>query len=79
MLISDSRHDTAQAVINRHWRFRDGQEVISRLPIDDRKMEALTKVLFFSHRGSNFLKKWMEFLEENADLRYPDATEVSRE
>lgn len=30
-------------------------------------------------RGSKFLKKWMEFLEENADLRYPDATEVSRE
>ncbi|EEP75458.1 DNA helicase [Uncinocarpus reesii 1704] len=26
-------------------------------------------------RGSPFLKRWMEFLEENADLRYPDATE----
>ncbi|KAL0938988.1 uncharacterized protein CTRU02_205598 [Colletotrichum truncatum] len=23
-------------------------------------------------RGSAFLKRWMEFLEENADLRYPD-------
>ncbi|KAK6227040.1 dna-binding protein smubp-2 [Colletotrichum tabaci] len=23
-------------------------------------------------RGSNFLKRWMDFLEENADLRYPD-------
>lgn len=23
-------------------------------------------------RGSTFLKKWMEFLEDNADLRYPD-------
>lgn len=44
-------------------------------------MEILTKLFFFfgSRRGSNFLKKWMEFLEENADLRYPDATEVSRE
>ncbi|KAL7927731.1 P-loop containing nucleoside triphosphate hydrolase protein [Trichoderma austrokoningii] len=30
-------------------------------------------------RGSKFLKKWMEFLEENADLRYPDASQVSRE
>ena len=27
----------------------------------------------FSIRGSQFLKDWMEFLEENADLRYPDA------
>jgi DNA polymerase alpha-associated DNA helicase A len=24
-------------------------------------------------RGSGFLKRWMEFLEEHADLRYPDA------
>ncbi|KAI7493476.1 hypothetical protein KC367_g8610, partial [Hortaea werneckii] len=23
-------------------------------------------------KGSTFLKEWMEFLEENADLRYPD-------
>jgi superfamily I DNA and/or RNA helicase len=23
-------------------------------------------------KGSKFLKCWMEFLEENADLRYPD-------
>ncbi|KAK3180674.1 hypothetical protein K4F52_008024 [Lecanicillium sp. MT-2017a] len=27
--------------------------------------------------GSSFLKKWMEFLEENADLRYPDLSTVS--
>lgn len=27
-------------------------------------------------RGSEFLKKWMDFLEENADLRYPDLSEV---
>ena len=25
-------------------------------------------------RGSSFLKKWMAFLEEDADLRYPDVT-----
>ncbi|KAL6828611.1 P-loop containing nucleoside triphosphate hydrolase protein [Trichoderma camerunense] len=30
-------------------------------------------------RGSKFLKRWMEFLEENADLRYPDIAEVNRE
>jgi len=27
-------------------------------------------------RGSAFLKEWMEFLEENADLRYPNLAEV---
>ncbi|KAK5115357.1 hypothetical protein LTR62_001557 [Meristemomyces frigidus] len=27
-------------------------------------------------RGSKFLKSWMEFLEEHADLRYPDLSEL---
>ncbi|PTU19896.1 hypothetical protein P175DRAFT_0439566 [Aspergillus ochraceoroseus IBT 24754] len=27
-------------------------------------------------KGSGFLKRWMAFLEENADLRYPDAGEL---
>lgn len=27
-------------------------------------------------RGSHFLKKWMEFLEDEADLRYPDVTSI---
>jgi len=27
-------------------------------------------------RGSKFLKSWMAFLEEHADLRYPDIGEV---
>ncbi|KAK1711140.1 P-loop containing nucleoside triphosphate hydrolase protein [Colletotrichum lupini] len=27
-------------------------------------------------RGSNFLKRWMDFLEENADLRYPDLSSL---
>ncbi|KAG9760105.1 DNA helicase, partial [Aureobasidium melanogenum] len=30
-------------------------------------------------RGSKFLKSWMEFLEENADLRYPDLDDVLRD
>ncbi|PHH73668.1 hypothetical protein CDD82_5327 [Ophiocordyceps australis] len=30
-------------------------------------------------RGSTFLKRWMEFLEDQADLRYPDLSAVSRE
>ncbi|KAK0667160.1 P-loop containing nucleoside triphosphate hydrolase protein [Cercophora samala] len=28
-------------------------------------------------KGSKFLKKWMEFLEENADLRYPDLASLT--
>lgn len=31
------------------------------------------------HRGSSFLKKWMRFLEDNADLRYPDLSMVTQE
>ncbi|KAG9965145.1 DNA helicase, partial [Aureobasidium melanogenum] len=30
-------------------------------------------------RGSKFLKSWMEFLEGNADLRYPDLDDVLRD
>ncbi|KAK1755349.1 P-loop containing nucleoside triphosphate hydrolase protein [Echria macrotheca] len=30
-------------------------------------------------RGSKFLKKWIEFLEDNADLRYPDVTSLAQE
>jgi DNA polymerase alpha-associated DNA helicase A len=35
--------------------------------------------IWFYFRGSKFLKKWMEFLEENADLRYPDISTLSQE
>jgi DNA polymerase alpha-associated DNA helicase A len=28
------------------------------------------------NRGSKFLKNWMSWLEENADLRYPDAASL---
>jgi len=27
-------------------------------------------------RGSKFLKRWMDFLESNADLRYPNVSDV---
>ncbi|SPQ18669.1 80f67aa2-ff00-4db9-a73a-690f3cb75107 [Thermothielavioides terrestris] len=30
-------------------------------------------------KGSKFLKDWMNFLEENADLRYPDLSSLSQE
>jgi hypothetical protein len=33
-------------------------------------------MLTSSFRGSKFLKSWMEFLEENADLRYPNLADV---
>lgn len=38
-------------------------------PTDDNE---LTLGLFSANRGSKFLKGWMTFLEDNADLRYPD-------
>lgn len=31
------------------------------------------------YSGSKFLKSWMDFLEENADLRYPDLDDVLRD
>jgi DNA polymerase alpha-associated DNA helicase A len=31
----------------------------------------------YSSRGSDFLKRWMDFLEQNADLRYPDISTLS--
>ncbi|KAK0618128.1 P-loop containing nucleoside triphosphate hydrolase protein [Bombardia bombarda] len=30
-------------------------------------------------RGSNFLTRWMEFLEDNADLRYPDVSSLTQD
>ncbi|KAF5592647.1 HCS1-DNA helicase A [Fusarium pseudoanthophilum] len=30
-------------------------------------------------RGSSFLKKWMQYLEDNADLRYPDASSLTHD
>lgn len=29
------------------------------------------------NRGSPFLKRWMSYLEENADLRYPNAVDLT--
>lgn len=41
------------------------------------EIDLLISVCLF--RGSKFLKKWMEFLEENADLRYPDVAQLGQE
>lgn len=37
----------------------------------------LTHGLFLANRGSKFLKEWMTFLEDNADLRYPDVASLT--
>lgn len=29
------------------------------------------------NRGSTFLKRWMEYLEDEADLRYPDLASLT--
>ena len=34
--------------------------------------------LFAAPSGSSFLKRWMSFLEENADLRYPDIADLQQ-
>lgn len=31
------------------------------------------------NRGGAFLKKWMDFLENNADLRYPDISDLPQD
>jgi hypothetical protein len=40
-------------------------------------VKTLTDTIFCSlFSGSSFLKRWMDFLEEKADLRYPDAADL---
>lgn len=39
--------------------------------------DELTLGLFSANRGSKFLKQWMTFLEDNADLRYPDFSSLT--
>ena len=38
----------------------------------------MQEIFLFSSRGNLFLKRWMNFLEENADLRYPDIADLQR-
>jgi len=47
----------------------------SKGKITDKCVLVLTAGIFL-YRGSRFLKHWMDFLEENADLRYPDAGDL---
>lgn len=55
------------------WRFGNGFTV-SRLSVHCAISEQATDVRW--GRGSTFLKRWMKFLEENADLRYPSMDEL---
>jgi hypothetical protein len=34
------------------------------------------EILTGGTRGSSFLKRWMKFLEDNADLRYPNIDDL---
>lgn len=71
-----SCNDSPQAIADGHWGFGNNQEVSILLNIVP--SVALILILLIE-RGGNFLKRWMEFLEENADLRYPDASTLSLE
>ena len=35
--------------------------------------------VLWERRGSQFLRRWMDFLEENADLRYPDVAVLAED
>jgi hypothetical protein len=82
-----SGHDPTQAIPDRHWRFRDGEEVsvvcdFSWFPCRNpcTPGPGLTRDTSVPRaRGSKFLKDWMEFLEENANLRYPDLASLTQE
>lgn len=41
--------------------------------------ECVTQADFRQCRGSKFLNAWMEFLEENADLRYPNPADLQED
>jgi len=61
----------------RHLCICGDSETISRLveaPTNTRLLDIIDMVV--GNRGSSFLKRWMAFLEEHADLRYPDAGEL---
>jgi len=34
-------------------------------------------MLMLDYRGSKFLQRWMQFLEDEADLRYPDVSTLA--
>lgn len=36
-------------------------------------------MMLMENRGSKFLNQWMAFLEENADLRYPNLSDLSQD
>lgn len=54
-------------------RTKDTHETTPNFPDDIE----LTLGHLLANRGSSFLKEWMTFLEDNADLRYPDLASLT--
>ena len=56
-----------------------------RVPAEIREISIDPELTLYRSRGvsfrsgSKFLKDWMSFLEENADLRYPDLDDLLRD
>ncbi|GAQ07418.1 DNA polymerase alpha-associated DNA helicase A [Aspergillus lentulus] len=67
------RLNVAMTRPKRHLCICGDSETISNF-VDECRQPANVKCL--PSRGSAFLKRWMAFLEEHADLRYPDAGEL---
>ena len=75
-----SRYDSAAPFTDNNRRFGNGSSVSSDLGVRCFSRHQYADVLtahVHCRSGSNFLKLWMEFLEENADLRYPSVTSLT--
>ena len=79
-----SCNDTTETFSDCNRRLGNSQEVSegrgsSPHPPSFRPIILLVLTYLVVYRGSKFLKQWMEFLEENADLRYPDVASLAQE
>lgn len=61
----------------RHLCICGDSETVSRWVCIKSKLTILATMCLYLCSGSPFLKRWMAFLEENADLRYPDISEFT--
>ncbi len=73
-----SLHDSTSTASLRDWRLGDAEQV----SLAERFSQAATSAARGpmsadgDDRGSRFLKSWMDHLEEHADLRYPDVSDL---
>lgn len=74
-----SGDDSPQKTFVYRWRLGDDSEVsVSSSRLDGFCVSQVSQVkLTRFNRGNTFLKRWMDFLEENADLKYPDVGEFT--